>query len=142
MSITFDFNKEKCSACGACAVACMDQCDIDILKGTPPLRSVFDIEKSGEFSFISIACLHCDDAPCVVSCPAGCLQKDADTALTVYDADKCIGCHSCSLACPYGAPSFCEDDKMIKCDGCIGRIRYGLQPACVRTCPTEALTLT
>lgn len=61
----------------------------------------------------------------------------------MYDQDKCIGCHSCAMACPYGAPtflSFDERDKMVKCDGCIERLRNGLEPACVRACPVGALT--
>ena len=43
------------------------------------------------------------------------------------------------MACPFGAPSFGADGKMRKCDGCVTRIRNGLEPACVRNCPTGAL---
>ena len=69
----------------------------------------------------------------------------APMALSALPQDKwpsaCIGCHSCAMACPYGAPSFGTDGKMIKCDGCIERWRHGLEPACVRTCPTGAIAL-
>ena len=38
---------EKCSACGACAVACMDQHDIDVEAGVCPLRHIYDVEALG-----------------------------------------------------------------------------------------------
>ncbi|WP_312645038.1 4Fe-4S dicluster domain-containing protein [Hydrogenoanaerobacterium sp.] len=64
------------------------------------------------------------------------------TGFTIYDNTTCIGCHSCAMACPFGAPSFSKKGKMQKCDGCRIRIGNGLEPACVRTCPTHALTCT
>ena len=132
---------EKCSACGACAVACMDQHDIDVEAGVCPLRHIYDVEALGREGYLSVSCMHCDDAPCIAGCPSGCLKKDPETNLTIYDNTNCIGCHSCAMACPYGAPSFGTDGKMIKCDGCIERWRHGLEPACVRTCPTGAIAL-
>lgn len=103
-----DLDLEKCSACGACAVACMDQNDIDI-QTEIPFRHVFMADKNGihgkEPIYASLACMHCSDAPCVISCPVGCLSKDGDTGFTLYDNTNCIGCHSCAMACPFGVPS-------------------------------------
>ena len=76
-----------------------------------------------------------------MGCPSGCLYKDPDTGFTLYNNTYCIGCHSCAMACPYGIPSFGSDGKMKKCDACIERQRAGLMPACVKVCPTGALTL-
>jgi anaerobic dimethyl sulfoxide reductase subunit B (iron-sulfur subunit) len=132
---------EKCSACGACAIACMDQNDIDVEAGVGALRRIYDVEQLGPAAYMSISCMHCDEAPCIASCPSGCIGKDPETDLTVYDHANCIGCHSCALACPYGAPSFDVDGRMIKCDGCLERLRNGYEPACVRTCPTGAIRL-
>lgn len=141
MKILFEIDQSLCSACGACAVACMDQNDVKIVEGRQPFRKVYQYETPGrKLVSFSLACMHCPDAPCVTGCPAGVLWKDEDSGLTLYDNDTCIGCHSCALACPYGAPSFNELGKMEKCDGCYERIRAGLQPACVHTCPTGALT--
>lgn len=141
MKLKLKLDAGKCSACAACAIACMDQNDIDVLNGVIPFRMVFDIESDGKFIYMSMSCMHCDDAPCVLGCPAGCLSKDESTGLTIYDNMNCIGCHSCAMACPYGAPSFSIDGKMIKCDGCIIRHKHGMLPACVKNCPTYALTL-
>lgn len=148
MGINFDLDIRKCSSCGACVIACIDQNDTDIASGERSFRFVFRAEekndaapKTRDISYYSVACMHCEDAPCVLACPAACIFKDPETNLTLYDNTNCIGCHSCALACPFGAPAFGKDGKMQKCDGCIERIRNGLIPACVRVCPTGALQL-
>ena len=146
MKILFEFDEKKCSACGACAIACMDQNDVDVEVKQQPYRKVYHYESGDELVSMSIACLHCKDAPCVTACPVGVLYKDGETGLTLYDNTNCIGCHSCAMACPYGAPSFRPTgakrprEKVEKCNGCIERIKAGLQPACVHSCPTGALT--
>lgn len=139
------FDPEKCSACGACSVACMDQHDTDVNAGELPFRWVQEYEypkkKDGTCEYLSISCRHCADAPCVTGCPTGCLQKDLASGMTVYDRSKCIGCHSCAMACTFGVPQFDQvDGKLVKCDGCYVRLENGLQPACVRACPFGALT--
>lgn len=140
MKMKLVLDVEKCCACGACAIACMDQNDIDTESMTP-FRRVADFEKGNEFLYTSVSCLHCDDAACIQGCPVGCLKKDPVTQLTVYDNTNCIGCHSCAMACPVGAPSFNKENKMVKCHGCLTRQQHGLQPACVLVCPTGALRM-
>lgn len=144
MALHFELDMEKCSACGACAIACMDQNDISIEDHERPFRCVFQREKDTAQvapEYFSVACMHCEDAPCVNACPVGCLYKDPETNLTLFDTTNCIGCHSCAMACPFGAPAFNKNGKMQKCDGCIERIRHGMMPACVRACPNGALQL-
>ena len=136
------FQPEKCSACGACALACMDQNDTDVQQGERPFRHTFTLEgDKGDLHFYSVSCMHCADAPCVMGCPCGCRGKDPDTGFTLYDTTNCIGCHSCAMACPYGVPTFGPDGKMRKCDACMERQKAGLVPACVKVCPTGALML-
>ena len=139
------FYQERCVACGACQVTCMDQNDILVQKGAQPLRKAFQVEyaKDGKahFGYFSAACEHCEDAACINACPANCISKDINTGFTVYDTTNCIGCRSCSMACPHGAPTTDLDGKMIKCDGCNERVKAGLLPACVAVCPFDALKL-
>ena len=130
MKMIFDLDMDRCCACGACAVACMDQNDIEITE-EHPLRKVFAMEGTNGHAYISMACMHCEDAPCIVACPVGCLSKD-ERGLTVYDSTSCIGCHSCAMACPFGAPTYNRF-------GCAERLSHGLEPACVRTCSLGAL---
>ena len=128
-----DLDITKCISCGACSIACMDQNDFQVKEGQRPFRNVFDLEmeQKGEvkYSHLSLACMHCSDAPCITACPSACLRKDPETNLTVYDTTNCIGCHSCAMACPYGIPSFGENGKMIKCDGCYESITECFRPA-------------
>ena len=142
--VIFDFDPSKCTACQACVMACMDQNDIDPGCGQFPFRNAAELESRlagrDQFQFFSVACMHCEDAPCVLTCPSACLYRDAESGLTLYDNTNCIGCHSCAMACPFGAPSFNVQGKMEKCDGCVERLRRGLIPACVRVCPSGALT--
>ena len=143
VKMVFDLDMDKCVACGACAIACMDQNDIWPEQGDSPLRVIGTLEpplsRGGKISYLSLGCMHCSDAPCVTACPTGCLRKNAMN-LSVFDDALCIGCHSCAMACPFGAPTFTAAGKMRKCDGCAVRLENGMIPACVRICPTAALT--
>lgn len=145
MKHVFVFDQQKCCACSACMMGCMDQNDIDLSAGDTCFRKTFDTEfeedGSNYCAYLSAACMHCVDAPCIDACPAGCLKKDEETGFTIYDNTNCIGCKSCAMACPFGAPRYrAFDGKMVKCDGCNERVKNGLQPACVRACSFGALT--
>lgn len=139
-------DESKCVACGACAVACMDQRDIEPDQGQTPLRSCFVVEEETpglpRCTFLSVGCMHCQQAPCITACPTGCIAKDVETGFTVADTTNCIGCHSCAMACPFGHPTFSPvTGKMVKCDGCVERVKAGMKPACVKVCPFGALQL-
>jgi anaerobic dimethyl sulfoxide reductase subunit B (iron-sulfur subunit) len=125
----------------ACVVACMDQND---LPGDGiSFRRVTRLERAhnpkASLAFLSISCLHCGDAPCILSCPTGALFKRSADGIVDVHRDLCVGCHSCALACPFGAPQYPDDGKMSKCNLCVERIHAGMEPACVRACPTKAL---
>ena len=84
-------------------------------------------------------CKHCIEPSCVSVCPTGALWKRSDGPV-LYDINRCIGCGYCEMACPWGIPQFDEELHSIrKCTMCFDRIDQGLEPACVATCPTDAL---
>jgi carbon-monoxide dehydrogenase iron sulfur subunit len=64
------------------------------------------------------------------------MTLDKETGLVVHDAEKCIGCWTCIMVCPYGAIKPDTLSKIVvKCDLC-----PNLEvPACVANCPNEAL---
>lgn len=143
MGYKFEFNSTLCVNCGACAVACMDQNDIFPENGDKPYRTCLTVEEGHglnvKMTYLSVGCMHCQDAPCVQVCPTGCLYKDSETGLTLYDNSSCIGCHRCVSACAFGVPTFNPDGVLVKCDGCAERLKAGVEPACVRGCPFRAI---
>lgn len=143
MSGRFQFIPERCIACGACSVACMDQNDLFPETCGQPYRRCYTVEEgkgsATKICYRSSGCMHCKDAPCISACPSGCLYQDEETKLTLYDASACVGCRLCLEACPYDAPAFSDAGVMAKCDGCVERVRHGFLPACVSACPYDAL---
>jgi anaerobic dimethyl sulfoxide reductase subunit B (iron-sulfur subunit) len=141
MEVGFSFDLARCSGCMACVVACMDQNDIP--GEGRSFRDVIRLEQgqypSAKISFISLACFHCMDAPCINVCPKGAISRNAGLGVVMVSEDLCIGCHTCAVVCPFGAPQFYPGEKMRKCNFCIDRVTHGFQPACARTCPTKAL---
>jgi anaerobic dimethyl sulfoxide reductase subunit B len=133
----------RCVGCMACAVACMDQNDLDIGASPVAWRQTYTVESGAypeaRIQYVSLACMHCEDAPCRAACPTGAIYRDHATQAVCVDAALCIGCHSCAIACPFGVPRFGRDGRMQKCDLCSARVERGLEPACVRVCSSKAL---
>ncbi len=136
---------DLCVGCGACVVACMDENDVNLMAGDVGNRRIHRLENPCDekqlLRFVSVACNHCEDSPCLIGCPTGAIRRDDVTGAVVVNQDICIGCHSCALACPFGVPRYDAQDKLVKCDLCSDRVAAGLAPACVRICPFSALKL-
>lgn len=137
----FIFDLNKCVGCHACVVACQIENGID---QHVPWREIstfnsFQHPKLPVF-YYSLACNHCEDAPCMKNCPALAYSKDTDLNTIVFQADKCIGCKYCTWACPYDVPKYFHRDGVVeKCTLCTNRLNEGLKPACANLCPTGAL---
>lgn len=143
MSYLIFLDIQRCSGCQTCTVACMDQNDLFTAKKQDAWRQVFQIENGAfpeaKINYISLGCLHCQNAPCISACPTVAIYKDDRTGIVHVRQELCIGCHNCAQACPFAIPRFSEDGKMQKCQMCAERIEHGLEPACVQACPTKAL---
>jgi len=136
-------NEDVCMGCGLCRVYCCTEHSEskDIIKAykkeSPRPLPRIRVERKGALSF-SVQCRHCDEPWCVYSCLTGAMRRDPESGLVTSDPEKCIGCWTCLLACPYGSLTMDVASKIVlKCDLCQGREI----PACVTNCPNEALIL-
>ena len=135
---------KRCIECNGCVTACKNENDSALEWGIQRRRVVtINDGQPGEAS-ISVACMHCTDAPCMAVCPADCFYRTED-GIVLHDKDTCIGCGYCFYACPFGAPQFPKKTafgsrgKMDKCTFCDHRVKDGLNPACVAVCPTKCM---
>ncbi|HKB80032.1 MAG TPA: formate dehydrogenase subunit beta [Thermoanaerobaculia bacterium] len=147
-----------CIGCKACEVACQEWNDLPIVPteqtGTyqtlPGLHAQYwnlirfqeHSTGDGEMAWLmrKDQCMHCAEPGCLAACPApGAIVQYANGIVDV-DASKCIGCGYCATGCPFDVPKFQEaSGKMAKCTLCVDRVEVGLEPACVKACPTGCL---
>lgn len=157
-------NLTRCIGCDACTVACKQK------NGNGPgvfyrrvLKSETGKYPNSRMDIIPVLCNQCDNPPCADVCPVQATVKQANGIVTI-DAAKCIGCRYCQIACPYDARSFISTNTreyfagkglnafekvaytahqvgtVEKCNFCADRLANGEQPACVKTCPGQAMT--
>ena len=145
----FHLDSSACIGCKACQVACKDKNDLPV---GVTWRRVIEyggggwrpegglMVPVGIFAYhVSISCMHCHEPACLPACPAAAIHKGDDGVVTV-DSTRCLGCHYCEWACPYGAPQFgLQGGSMSKCNFCEDLQSLGQNPVCVDACPTRAL---
>lgn len=131
-------NEEWCLGCHLCEYNCAfansGMKDMAAaLKGKPIFPRIH-IEGDDKISY-AVSCRHCTDPICVVSCIAGAISKR--DGVVVIDKNKCVGCLTCVLVCPYGALAPSESGVMQKCELCTTNSRG--EPACAAGCPNHAI---
>lgn len=156
----------QCFGCRTCSVVCGQK------NNTPDKfwRKVEElgVDENGQRQrfFLPISCMHCEAPPCESVCPTQATFRREDGVVDI-NADRCIGCGYCILACPYRVRTIfyghldfelkdhveLQDRKgtCTKCNFCADRIDSGLSqglqpgvdeqatPACVVNCSAEAL---
>ncbi len=98
-------------------------------------------ETSGGEVFVKRQCMHCWQPACVAACLTRAMYK-TETGPVIWRAPQCMGCRYCMVSCPFDMPKFEYDDwnpKIQKCNLCWERLQEGRKPACVDSCPTDAL---
>jgi len=138
---SFIFNTNRCVGCNACAAGCSIENGTDLMINWREVNTGNKIKHPGLPVFhFSLACNHCEDAPCMKHCPALAYTRDEKTGAIIHHAEACIGCTYCTWACPYDAPKFNPATNIVeKCNFCVDRISDGKKPACVEACPVGAL---
>ena len=131
-------NEKWCLGCHLCEYYCAfaNSGKKDMVKALTNLQihPRIQIEEANGISF-AVSCRHCDEPLCVKGCITGALTKK--DGVIVIDKDKCVGCYTCILSCPYGAISHSETGAIQKCELCTKNA--GGVPQCVKGCPNGAI---
>ena len=148
----------KCIGCKACQVACMEWNDLrdeigttagtydnprDLTDQSWTVMRFSEVEvQEGRLEWLirKDGCMHCADPGCLKACPSpGAIVKYANGIVDFHE-ENCIGCGYCLTGCPFDIPRFSKKDrKAYKCTLCSDRVAVGLEPACVKICPTGAI---
>jgi formate dehydrogenase iron-sulfur subunit len=148
----------KCIGCKACQVACMEWNDLrdeigtctghydnphDLSESSWTLMRFAEYENpKGDLEWLirKDGCMHCEDPGCLKACPSpGAIVQYANGIVDFHE-ENCIGCGFCVTGCPFDVPRISKKDKKAyKCTLCSDRVSVGLEPACVKSCPTGAI---
>ncbi|MEM9365019.1 MAG: DmsC/YnfH family molybdoenzyme membrane anchor subunit [Planctomycetota bacterium] len=155
----FEVDLDACSGCKACVVACHTLNGLEedeswrrvgtltlgqpneINHGDGGLESTVAPQAVG-IQHVTTACHHCEDPGCLNGCPVKAYDKDPVTGIVRHLDDQCIGCKYCTMMCPYEVPKYSKRLGIVrKCDMCHNRLSSGEAPACVQSCPNEAIRI-
>src|ERR1700726_3379262 len=147
-----------CIGCKACEVACVEWNDMPFSPTT--FDNTYQTMPSTRWNFWNLIkfnehqredgtiqwlmrkdqCMHCADPGCLRACPADGAIVQYANGIVDFDQDHCIGCQYCVSGCPFNIPKFNEATKKVhKCTLCSDRVGAGLEPACIKACPTGCL---
>lgn len=155
---SFLIDVSRCTGCRGCQVACKQWNELPATKTTqtgtyqnPPdfNENTYKLVRFAEgridgkpyWNFFSDMCRHCLNPPCFAGLDDDEIVQDEATGAVIFtkNTDK-SDYDICRAACPYDIPR--QDEKtgvMHKCTMCLDRVREGMQPACVLSCPTQAV---
>lgn len=131
---------DRCVGCLSCTLACaVEHSQSKTLFGAvmevPVPKSRIYVQWVSPDVKLPLVCRHCEEAPCMYACISGAIRRD-ENGVVITDTDKCIGCWTCVMVCPYGVIGrHLEKNEAYRCDRCPDR----KIPACVSACPTGAL---
>ena len=138
-------NKDLCTGCKSCVLACMLKHNKDYDMYTLDLENI-DNDSRGHIELdsrhnnpVPILCRHCDEPECVLACMSGAMHQDSESGIVSYDEEKCGSCYMCVMSCPYGLlkPDDRSKQNILKCDLC----KDEEYPRCVANCPSGAIEL-
>ena len=147
-----------CIGCKACQVACSEWNDLRDEVGTCDgtynnpqdlTPDSFEVMRFSEYEneqgnlewlIRKDNCMHCAEPGCLKACPSpGAIVQYAN-GIVDFNSEHCIGCGYCVAGCPFDIPRISKkDNKAYKCTLCSDRVFNGLEPACVKSCPTSAI---
>ncbi|MCA9262040.1 MAG: dimethyl sulfoxide reductase anchor subunit, partial [Planctomycetales bacterium] len=141
----FDVDLDACSGCKACVTACHSLNGLDEGEAFREVGTLLAANGATDaaIQYVTTACHHCLEPACAAACPVNAYEKDPVTGIVRHLDDQCFGCQYCTLACPYDVPKYHAGKGIVrKCDMCSQRLAVGEAPACVQSCPNQAIRIT
>lgn len=130
---------DRCIDCERCAEACRTTNQVPSYGyRTRVMERELPSATGQKREFIDVLCNQCNNPPCVTACPTKATYKDKTNGIVMMQYDKCIGCKTCMVGCPYNARYFNNEKKAVdKCNFCYDtRLAKGLATtACAEACP-------
>jgi formate dehydrogenase iron-sulfur subunit len=147
-----------CIGCKACEIACQEWNDLPFAPTT--FDNTYQTMPHTEWNFWNLIkfneqpkadgglmwlmrkdqCMHCAEPGCLAACPSDGAIVQYTNGIVDFQQDHCIGCGYCITGCPFDIPKFNPTTKKVyKCTLCSDRVSQGLEPACIKACPTGCL---
>jgi formate dehydrogenase iron-sulfur subunit len=147
-----------CIGCKACEIACQEWNDLPF--ATTTFDNTYQTMPGTAWNFWNLIkfnehekedgnmmllmrkdqCMHCADPGCLTACPSDGAIVQYANGIVDFQQDHCIGCGYCITGCPFDIPKFNPATKKVyKCTLCSDRVSHGLEPACIKACPTGCL---
>src|SRR6266481_3675450 len=146
-----------CIGCKACEVACLEWNGYEFRETT--FNNTYQTMPDTAWNFWNLIkfnevetdnglqwlmrkdqCMHCEEPGCLLACPADGAIVQYTNGIVDFNQEHCIGCQYCVTGCPFNIPKFnAETKKVYKCTLCSDRVGAGLEPACIKSCPTGCL---
>jgi formate dehydrogenase iron-sulfur subunit len=147
-----------CIGCKACEVACMEWNDLPF--GETVFDNTYQTMPETRWNYWNLIlfneheredgtlmwlmrknqCMHCAEPGCLAACPSDGAIIQYENGIVDFQQEHCIGCGYCITGCPFNIPKFNPETKRVfKCTLCADRVGEGLEPACIKACPTGAL---
>ena len=155
---SFFIDTTLCTACRACQVACKQWHNLPaeetVNRGSyqNPADLSFDtyklvrmeekmVSNRLQWLFFPEQCRHCIEPPCLdTAYDQKAIFKDPKTGAVIFTAEtRNHDADAIRASCPYDIPRKASDGTIAKCDMCLDRVQNGLEPACVKTCPSGAM---
>jgi carbon-monoxide dehydrogenase iron sulfur subunit len=132
-------NEKWCLGCHLCEYYCAfansgKDSMVNALKNVK-INPKIQVEEGAGINF-AVSCRHCENPLCVKGCITGALT--VENGVISFNEEKCVGCYTCILSCPYGCIMPSGDGHAVqKCELCM-KNSCG-EPACVKGCPNQAI---
>lgn len=128
-----EFEAQKCTGCMACIFSCSVKKHDMFAYHLAHLR----MQRDEAIALSDLRfCGNCSTHACLEACPVQAISYSEAYHIPVLAQDDCIACGACLDACPAGLVKENAAGAICKCDFCAG------DPACVKACIPQALTVT